>query len=486
MYHLRFEKILNLLKRGSKEFKINYFKCFILKFRTLASLEELKNLNPYVNIQHINRELTTNDLNFLKEYNCVILTEIFDLDLLVKANELCRENNINFLIGNVNGLFAYSFTDFGSNFEVLDPDAEDYKELFISKITNESECLIETMDQRPHNLENDDLVKLNEIEGLNQLNNQIYKVSKIINSHKFTLNVNTSEMPKYTRGGLFKKIKKQLNVQYDSLKNQLLKPELLYSDFNQSKYSNPLLIHILYLALSDFCKLNSNDFETFLNIVKEKSLPFKSDISIENLKNLCRIFYFTREYPFPPLSAIYGGILAQEALKSITNKFVPIKQWLYLDSSELFELNPSLSVQDIQNVYSNLFKKDRYDVLRGCFGGETSLYKLFKTKLFMVGCGAIGCEMLKNYALLGIASNSIPNENGLITITDNDLIEKSNLNRQFLFRQKDIQRPKSVVAAESIRTINPYICIKTHETKVCPQSENDFFTDKFFRIKICV
>jgi len=41
--------------------------------------------------------------------------------------------------------------------------------------------------------------------------------------------------------------------------------------------------------------------------------------------------------------------------------------------------------------------------------------------------------MLKNYALMGIGSQ------GLITITDNDLIEKSNLNRQFLFRPQHIR-----------------------------------------------
>ena len=51
------------------------------------------------------------------------------------------------------------------------------------------------------------------------------------------------------------------------------------------------------------------------------------------------------------------------------------------------------------------------------------------------GCGAIGCELLKNMALLGVASN----EMGALYITDYDLIEKSNLNRQFLFRSQHIQ-----------------------------------------------
>eukprot|EP00952_Eustigmatos_sp_NYUAD-ZCMA_P007644 32261-Eustigmatos_ZCMA.PRE.1 len=38
---------------------------------------------------------------------------------------------------------------------------------------------------------------------------------------------------------------------------------------------------------------------------------------------------------------------------------------------------------------------------------------------------------------------------GHVTITDNDSIEKSNLNRQFLFREKDLGLPKSEAAARA-------------------------------------
>ena len=49
------------------------------------------------------------------------------------------------------------------------------------------------------------------------------------------------------------------------------------------------------------------------------------------------------------------------------------------------------------------FRNDRYDALRICLGEDT-LTALHRLNLFMVGCGAIGCEMLKNYALIGIAA----------------------------------------------------------------------------------
>lgn len=60
--------------------------------------------------------------------------------------------------------------------------------------------------------------------------------------------------------------------------------------------------------------------------------------------------------------------------------------------------------------------------------------KIENTKEFLVGAGAIGCEMLKNWAMMGLGAGP----NGSIIITDMDTIEKSNLNRQFLFRPTDV------------------------------------------------
>ena len=52
-----------------------------------------------------------------------------------------------------------------------------------------------------------------------------------------------------------------------------------------------------------------------------------------------------------------------------------------------------------------------------------------------------------------------------ITITDHDHIEKSNLNRQFLFHKQHLNQPKSTVAAQSARDMNKELKIESYTLK---------------------
>lgn len=77
--------------------------------------------------------------------------------------------------------------------------------------------------------------------------------------------------------------------------------------------------------------------------------------------------------------------------------------------------------------------------------------KLAASRILVVGAGALGNEVLKNLAMLGV---------GYIHIVDIDDIEESNLTRSVLFRSRDRGRPKADVAAEALRDINPEVDIR--------------------------
>ena len=74
--------------------------------------------------------------------------------------------------------------------------------------------------------------------------------------------------------------------------------------------------------------------------------------------------------------------------------------------------------------------------------------RLAAAKVLVIGAGAIGNELVKNLALLGI---------GNVLIADLDRVENSNLSRSVLYRESDIGRPKAEVAAARAREIYPGI-----------------------------
>lgn len=66
--------------------------------------------------------------------------------------------------------------------------------------------------------------------------------------------------------------------------------------------------------------------------------------------------------------------------------------------------------------------------------GRTLQEQIKGLNYFLVGAGAIGCEVLKTWAMMGLGCGP----KGKVHVTDMDSIEKSNLSRQFLFRPKDV------------------------------------------------
>jgi adenylyltransferase/sulfurtransferase len=72
--------------------------------------------------------------------------------------------------------------------------------------------------------------------------------------------------------------------------------------------------------------------------------------------------------------------------------------------------------------------------------------RLAAAHVIVVGAGALGNELIKNLALLGV---------GTILVVDLDEIENSNLSRCVLFREEDEGRAKAEVVADAARALNP-------------------------------
>ena len=85
--------------------------------------------------------------------------------------------------------------------------------------------------------------------------------------------------------------------------------------------------------------------------------------------------------------------------------------------------------------------------------------RLAQARVVLIGAGALGNEILKDLALLGV---------GRVLVADRDRIENSNLSRSILFRQRDCGRPKAEVAAVRATEVYP-------EMRVQPFSGNIVF-----------
>lgn len=88
--------------------------------------------------------------------------------------------------------------------------------------------------------------------------------------------------------------------------------------------------------------------------------------------------------------------------------------------------------------------------------GEEGQKRLSASHLLIIGMGGLGHPAVTALALTGI---------GKITIVDHDIVDGSNLHRQFLFSMEDIGLPKAQVVQREILKKNNFIEIKAIDQK---------------------
>lgn len=456
------------------------------KNRAQQSLEKLRALNDYVKVHVSTDAPLTRKSDHWKQFTCVVLTE-GTLEEMKEINKICRANQIVFIMADVYGVFSRCFVDCGAEpFTVHDKDGEQLKEVFINHISPEGVVTVAGDDRHP--FQDGDVVRFRELVGLENLNGCERSV-KDLNIHQFSIGDISSLGGEYQRGGIVREVKQSITLTFASFDEQIHNPRILTTDGSDywtkeitGEMPSIVYLHALMLAVSEFKSLHkrlpkptdekTDSDETKLFSLTETHLnAMKStdhSINQQRLNDLLKCFYYSAEGSFAPICSAMGGFVGQQVLTSITGKFKPLQQWLYIDAYELIE---TISYEEQYEQLKSI-PMDRYHALRLCIGVEL-VQNLAQQRIFMVGCGAIGCELLKLFALLGVGRSG-----GSINITDHDHIEKSNLNRQFLFHKEHLNQPKSIVAARAVEQINNDLKIQAHTAKV-GMNNNDLCSDNF-------
>lgn len=441
--------------------------------RALCSEKQLSSLNVYVRVSAWTNKL---DEDFLSKFQVVVLTNS-PLEEQLRVGAFCHSNNIKFIVADTRGLCGQLFCDFGESFEVRDTNGETPVSAMIAHISKDNPGIVTCTDEESHEFTDGMFVNFSEIQGMTELNSYGPIEIKVRDSYSFSI-CDTSNFSEYVKGGVVTEVKqseilsfKPLNVALD----EAIRDPGLVEMTDYGKTQRHLSLHLAFQALHRFTQKYSRaphprsqaDAEELVTITKELCTDAKFD---ELDEDAVRQLSLVGSGDLAPVSAFIGGLAAQEVVKACSGKFTPLRQWLYFDALEcLPQENDGVLSEDACAP-----RDSRYDGQISVFGSAFQ-DKLKKQNYFLVGAGAIGCELLKNFALIGLGAG----EGGNITVTDMDSIERSNLNRQFLFHSKDIGRLKSEVAAESVKEMNPYMNITAHQNRVCPETE-EVYTHSFY------
>lgn len=458
--------------------------------RAAACLKRLQELNPNTEVSAIDGNLTEDTL---AKFDVVICIETA-LDEAIRINEFCHahEPAIHFIRTDVFGLFGTIFNDAGPEAFVNDIDGEAPTSAIIENITSGDPCLVKCIFEADgrHELQDGDKVRFTEVEGMSELNSGEYVVA-VKNPYSFEI-PDTSNCSAYVRGGIVHQVKPTASPKFKTLQASLDSPTPddvdmrgrgypgSFLDMDFGKFGRPGLLHLAFRALDAFRSSHDgafpapatpwdtehSDVAEMVATAKQLNEAFPDDSKVEIDVAILTQLAHGAPAVLNPMAATFGGMVGQEVVKAITSKYHPLQQWLHFDSVECLPAEPLTAEEYVRT-------DTRYDAMVAVFG-QSFVEKLKSLNYFLVGAGALGCEFIKNFAMMGVSCGT-----GKTTVTDDDVIERSNLSRQFLFRNWHVKKEKSSTAAEAAKAMNPDFNIDALGERVSPDTE-DVFNDEFW------
>lgn len=441
------------------------------KPRDQITAPRVAELNAYTPVSILKSASLTDNLSQFDKFQVVVLTNT-PLSTQIAVGDYCHSKGIYVVIADTFGLFGSLFCDFGPKFTVIDATGENPVNGIVADIDEDG--LVSALDETRHGLEDGEYVTFTEVEGLEALNGCEPRKVTVKGPYTFSIG-DVKGLGQYKRGGLYQQVKMPKFLEFKSISAALKEPDFIMTDF--AKFDRPQQLHVGFQALHAFVQTHKRLPRPFhaedaaVLISSARAFAKQEGIEVDLDEKLLTELSYQATGDLNPVAAFFGGIAAQEVLKAVSGKFHPIQQWLYFDSLESLPSNFERSEELCKPTGS------RYDGQIAVFGRPFQEH-LSNIKQFLVGAGAIGCEMLKNWAMIGLGTGP----KGKIVVTDMDSIEKSNLNRQFLFRPKDVGQMKSDTAAKAVQAMNPDLTghIECLRERVSPETE-EIFNEEFWQ-----
>jgi len=450
--------------------------------RAEASLESLAELNPYVKVSvHSGGALD------FTAFSVAVFTDQRSLKNMVETNQECRKGDCKFILAEQHGLHGFVFVDCGSEHMVTDTNGEPAATNLIAsievgkptKITVDDSARL-NLDDGGGNPDHADRVTFIEVEGdagmvsLNELPAQKVKVTG-----PYTLELPEVDSTDFgthkMSSGYLVQSKPVVKMTFKTLAESLKDPEFMLTDYSKMDTNQ---LHLLMQAVYTYAEEHEGVLpgpEDVYSLLKVVDRLNRGENKIKVDYHLVLALGRLVRGVLPPLTAALGGVVAQEVLKACSSKFTPVRQWCYLDAREL--ISNDKEAKGFEGLPSDAElapQGDRYDGLRAAIGNSL-VEQLQNSSTFLVGAGAVGCEMIKNMVMLGLACGS----EGVLHVTDMDTIETSNLSRQFLYRNSDVGEHKSDTAAKAVQKFNPDVTVQSYQMRVGPETE-ETFSEKFF------
>ena len=447
-------------------------------------IEFLRRLNPSLRVEQITRE---NLLKIDLTNDGIVLCVDRPYDTQVQLNRICRQKALPFVAVETAGVHGRIFSDFGPTFEVHDVDGETPMVVPLDKVElsegDNTVLLVRSVEGERHDVSKGDVLRFQLSNG--DVMDTTCIVTKVMTPEKILVKLDAERSSDKdivafaedvnANARSFSREKEKTLISFSSLDEatgRAMKDPSLFTpcDFEKAFDENRrVAVFRAFQTLNDFVKKHET-----LPVDEHVSIFQRSIESDENQKQWRRhwhLFANKCAAKFVPLQCIFGAVAAQECLKAATGLYNPIQQFLQYDCDEVI----------LSDISRGLIESNSADSGLGYILGEKAVSTLRSRKIFVVGAGAIGCELLKNLAAMQAGTK----KKGVIIVTDMDTIERSNLSRQLLFRDGDISKFKSMAAGEAITRLNPAVKMEIHTSKV-GDSDSGPFDSIFWSKKVHV